>query len=148
MRIIRLIRPGLFIYECIRIAVLVVFLVHLGRSGLLPFNVLIFATPCALFPLMALFLWLDFSRYSAYLPLYLSGKCICVLLLSGWSIITGRYTMVYNYRYFTSDNITECMVLGDYAVIIGILLIYRSLQKLTETPAVEDAAGTPEMEDK
>ena len=50
--------------------------------------------PHALFPIMTLFLWLDASRYKNYLPLYIAGKSIGIAVFLGWSIISGRFTIL------------------------------------------------------
>jgi len=52
-----------------------------------------FAASMALFPLMALFIWLDNSRYGVFLPLFTAGKCIGVFSMLGWSIIAGQVTI-------------------------------------------------------
>jgi len=49
-----------------------------------------FAACAALFPLMALFIWLDSSRYAVYMPLFTAGKCIGIFSILGWSIIAGQ----------------------------------------------------------
>jgi len=49
-----------------------------------------FAACAALFPLMALFIWLDSGRYAVYMPLFTAGKCIGVFSILGWSIIAGQ----------------------------------------------------------
>jgi hypothetical protein len=47
------------------------------------FTVLAYGTANALFPLMALFLLVDFRRYAAYAPLYTAGKALMVIVLLG-----------------------------------------------------------------
>ena len=84
---IRVLKPAVFIYECIRILFLAIFIFFQpGDSPNLPR--LIYAAPGALFPLMALFIWLDISRYRAYLPLFIAGKCIGIFTLAVWLIIS------------------------------------------------------------
>jgi hypothetical protein len=89
-----ILKPALFIYECVRVIVLSFTLVYQlpGGSSALPW--MSFTVNGALFPLMALFIWLDISRYKQYLPLFIAGKCIGVLSLLGWLIIFRQITMI------------------------------------------------------
>jgi len=89
----RIIKPGLFIYESTRIILLAFTLASSLSSGTtIPWMAL--TAPHALFPIMTLFLWLDASRYKNYLPLYIAGKSIGIAVFLGWSIISGRFTIL------------------------------------------------------
>jgi hypothetical protein len=92
MILLRFLKPGLFLYECLRIIILAVFVLlqPIDPAGL---PRLVFLAPGVLFPLMALFIWLDIYRYKVYLPLFAAGKCICVIALIIWSFITQRFTV-------------------------------------------------------
>jgi hypothetical protein len=46
------------------------------------------AAPGALFPLMALFWWLDSSRYGVYSMLYAAGKSICLFSAALWCVFS------------------------------------------------------------
>jgi hypothetical protein len=70
---------GLLIYETLRLAALT--RIMSGGDG--EFPDLIFGVPNALFPLMALFMLVDFGRYMAYAPLYTAGKVLSILVLAG-----------------------------------------------------------------
>jgi hypothetical protein len=83
-------RGGLFVFECSRFAYLTMVLIALRPEAAAAFPWLVCAVPNALFPLMLLFLWLDFSRYSVYAPLYKSGKCVCVFSVVGWFVFLPR----------------------------------------------------------
>jgi hypothetical protein len=77
----QLLRAGLFIYECFRL------LWVMGPGGQFGIPALaVYAAPSALFPLMALFFWLDSSRYGVYVPLYMAGKIISICAAVGWLI--------------------------------------------------------------
>jgi hypothetical protein len=134
MGIIRIIKPGLFIYECIRIMILAVYtLFQPSDPG--GFPRFIYTAPAVLFPLMALFIWLDISRYRAYLPLFAAGKCIGVLLLACWSVITGL-TMTTE---ASGIVLTEWAMLGgDLLAMAAILFIIKNDNKKMETQALEE----------
>jgi hypothetical protein len=58
------------------------------------FPALVYATPNALFLLMAVFLLIDPERYGQYAPLYLAGKCISLCSILLWFVFSraGMYT--------------------------------------------------------
>jgi hypothetical protein len=129
MGIIRLIKPGLFLYECLRIltlgAVLILRSNETGVSGHF-----VYAAPGVLFPLMALFIWLDSGRYRAYLPLFAAGKCIGISTLLGWSIVSGQVTIIG--RVFGAAVLAElAFVSGDLLALAAVLLIYKDNRKNT-----------------
>jgi len=89
----------LFFYECFRVLLLAVFwyvtpLVVSYASGTnegffyLPYFVYLSAN--ALFPLMALFVWLRPAEYGNYLTLYMAGKVIGVVTFYAWEIFSSR----------------------------------------------------------
>jgi hypothetical protein len=140
MGIIRLIKPGLFIYECARIMILAVYtLFQPSDPG--GFPRFIYTAPAVLFPLMALFIWLDASRYRVYLPLFAAGKCIGLFLLLCWSIITGITMTAGPSGIF----LTELVILGgDLLSLTAILFIMKnskkevSAVKTADTSAIDD----------
>ena len=116
MKITQLVKGGLFIYECIRIVFLALVL-YLQGSGGLSIKV-IFTAPGVLYPLMALFIWLDANRYKVYIPLFLAGKCVGVFMLLGWSIITRQVTMIESF-----------ILSGDFFSLAAAIMINREFQK-------------------
>jgi hypothetical protein len=94
MDIFRPLRGGLFVYECLRLLYLIGSFVVL-RPGGGNFPWLVYAASNALFPLAALFVWLDISRYRLYLPLYAAGKGIGVCAMLGW-LISSRWLIPLN----------------------------------------------------
>jgi hypothetical protein len=99
--------------------------------GLSSVPFLILTTPFALFPLMALFIWLDVEKYKAYLPLYLAGKCVGIVVLAGW-IIMGNSSAFFMQRW-------SVFLSGDFFTIAAVILIMRSVQNNPiETPKVEE----------
>jgi len=131
MRFTPLLKPGLFVYECIRIIILIVILFQYGRdSGLLIRA--IFTTPSILFPIMALFIWLDTDRYQVYLPLFIAGKSIGVFLELGWSIISRQVTILTGAGGITS--LAQLTLSGDLFALAIALFIIKDIQKPTQTP--------------
>jgi hypothetical protein len=98
------------------------------------FTKIILAAPGALFPLMALFVWLDTGRYREYLPLFSAGKCIGVFLLLGWLIVFRQVTMIGKFLNIAiyAESILLC---GDLLSLGAVLLINKDIKN-------------PEMEEK
>ena len=87
------------------------------------------AAPGALFPLMAMFIWLDISRYKAYLPLFMAGKCIGIFSLLGFSIVSSQFTMIKGFSGIT--EFAELLFLsGDLLAFAGVFYIFKSMHRL------------------
>jgi hypothetical protein len=130
--VIRLLKPALFFYECVRLLVIATYTVIIGNQADLP--LVSFAASSALFPLMALFIWLDTGRFKAYLPLYTAGKCISIFILLVWSIFFRQVTMVTG----GGLGLTELMLIsGDLFAMAAVLLITRDINKVKEESASE-----------
>jgi len=88
---------------------------------------IVLAAPGALFPLMALFVWLDTERYKEYPPLFLAGKSISIFLLLGWFIIFRQVTMIGSIFGFAvyAESILLC---GDLLSLGAVLLIGRDIK--------------------
>ncbi len=88
----RSLRFLLFVFDALRLVAVVSVLSALralfSGPGGASFGVpaVAFAAPQALFPLMALFSWLDPERYAPYPPLYAAGKAISAAALVAWLI--------------------------------------------------------------
>jgi hypothetical protein len=103
---------------------------------------LVYAAPCALFPLMALFVWLDVCRYRNYLPLFLAGKCVSIAALLVWFIVSRQVTMFEGLSISSGIVLVELALLsGDLLSIAAVLLIARGAQIEAETPVFEETAG-------
>jgi len=130
MRIIWLLKFGVFLYELIKIAIITTFLVIQGNDQGF-FIKLVMIAPLALFPIMALFILLNASRYKAYLPLFAAGKCISLFLLLGWFIVSRQVTMIGSF--LSTDIYVEMILLsGDFFTLAAVLLIFRYLKKSAE----------------
>jgi hypothetical protein len=83
-------REGLFLYEILRIVVLIrlltAFLSPMEDGYLFPY--LVYTVPNAFFPLMALFIWMSLERYRPYISLYTAGKIITVVSFLAWFILS------------------------------------------------------------
>jgi len=141
MKIVQFVKPVLFIYELIRIMVLVFVLILFGNESTFLIKI-VYTAPCALLPLMALFIWLDSSRYREYIPLLLAGKFIGIFILAIWSIISKQVTMIEGF-----------ILSGDLFAIAAVLLINKDIKETTEPQITADVSGSsvvsePETEEK
>jgi len=127
MVLIRCLKPAIFIYECIRIIVLSFILFYL-LYGTISVPWFAFTAPGALFPLMALFLWIDTVNFKAYLPLYIAGKCIGLFSLALWTVISRLNTIIGGISLFYLQ-IETVFFLCDLLALAAILIIFRNLQK-------------------
>jgi hypothetical protein len=139
MGIINVLKPTLFIYETVRIIILAITLMLLPGNSAIPW--LAFASPGALFPLMTLFLWLDIRRYTPYIPLYIAGKCIGILSLLGFSIVSRGLAMVKNF-----NNAEFIFLSGDLLALAGIIYIFMNRHKFLEKPALTDVNITEDKQ--
>jgi len=144
MGIIRLFRPGLFVYECVRILLLAFTLVFiLPETSAVPW--LAFTASGALFPLMALFMWLDVDRYKNYLPLYIAGKCIGIFSMLGWTVVSRHLTMIQDF-YGVYVLVDLVFLSGDLFALAAVLFLFRDTQKLANIPAMVDTQITEDKQ--
>jgi hypothetical protein len=90
------VRTAVFVYDCSRLLFLLTLLTaYLGpgpvsmfqdAGGTLPY--MMYAAPQALFPLMSFFLLIRFEFSKAYIPLYMTGKILCLLCILVWMFFT------------------------------------------------------------
>ncbi|MDR2952361.1 MAG: hypothetical protein LBU82_03870 [Treponema sp.] len=103
---------------------------------------LVYAAPCVMFPLMALFIWLDICRYRNYLPLFLAGKCVSIAALLVWFIVSRQVTMFEGLSISSGVVLIELVLLsGDLLSIAAVLLIARNALIEAETSVFEETAG-------
>ena len=90
----RPLRAGLFVYECLRVFILVLFLlvasIEASAGGIYLGTYSVYMSSNALFALMALFLWLKPEEYINYSLLYIAGKVIALISFYIWEIISFR----------------------------------------------------------
>ena len=81
---------GLFVYECLRLLLLIVFLLVASFEASVNGTYSVYMSSNALFPLMALFMWLRPEEYRNYSTLYIAGKIITLISFYIWEIISFR----------------------------------------------------------
>jgi hypothetical protein len=93
MDVCRPLGAGLFFYELLRVLLLVIFSFIAPPGGVngafSPY--LVYLSANALFPLMALFVWLREEEYRNYLTLYIAGKIIALVSFYIWEIFSYRW---------------------------------------------------------
>jgi membrane-bound metal-dependent hydrolase YbcI (DUF457 family) len=134
MRLIWLLKPGLFIYECIRLMFLITAIAVIQPEGLKAYPWLAYTASNALFPLITLFLWLNISRYRDYLPLLLAGKCVGLFALICWAIITRQMSMIWEFSsnplmWLAPRMVAGILMCGDFFAVTAVLLIYKNTFK-------------------
>ncbi|MDR1863922.1 MAG: hypothetical protein LBQ67_08380 [Treponema sp.] len=143
MNVYRPLRAVLFFYELFRLLVLAVFFAVFSpmegavKGGFFPY--LVYVSPNALFPLMALFICLKPGDYRNYLPLYRAGKIIAAAVFYGWGFFSLRTAGLENLR---MANLAEVFVLfgGSFVLILfDILSIFGSwaLARKIKSPETE-----------
>ena len=136
-------RVVLFIYEVLRLLFLAFAFTYLSslrdvmEEGFFPF--IAYMSSNALFPLICFFLCLRLGEYRNYLPLYMAGKTIAVVLYSVWFVFSFSQEirsvgMGSNLEYFT-----EWMMLlggafffnfGDMLSILGAWVLNNKLSQM------------------
>jgi hypothetical protein len=141
MEIYRPLRGALLIYECIRLLVLIwVFIFFKPGDGAGVFPWLVYAVPNALFPLMALFLWRQFSRYAAYVPLYIAGKCVALASITGFWAFSRQN--VYTALHLRNPGVLVALGCLLFLLTGDLLSAAGGLALAKKAPALE-AAGAP-----
>jgi len=122
----RILKIGLFAYECVRIMLLaLILIINNTENGLL--TRMIFSAPSVLFPLMALFILLNTERYKVYLPLFIAGKCISVFMEALWSIISIQVTIGKGLD--RSSVFAQFILSGDLFALAAAILIFKYIFK-------------------
>ena len=81
---------GLFFYECLRLLMLVFFMLLAASENASGGSYAVYMSSNALFPLMALFIWLRPDEYRNYITLYMAGKIVSLVSFYSWEIFTFR----------------------------------------------------------
>jgi hypothetical protein len=137
MNIVRFLKPAVFLCECIKLMLISAILIIQGDVLELAIKIILTA-PGALFPIMALFIWLDTDRYREYLPLFSAGKCIGIFLLLGLLIVFRQVTIIG--KTIGLAVYAETLLLGGDLLSLGaVLLINKNVKKM-------DTIGEKEMD--
>jgi len=100
---------------------------------------MVFAVPGVLFPLMALFMWIDLERNKAYLPLFTAGKCVYIFILVIWFILSKQVTMLAGSGNF--QNLAQIIISADLFSLAAVLLIKKELMDLEEIAEIKAEAN-------
>ena len=104
------------------------------RGGIFPY--LAYLSSNALFPLIGFFLFLEPLENRNYLPLYMAGKTIAVVLFYIWAV----FSLPAETGFINSGNYTEGIVLlggcffislGDVLSVFGIYTMNKKLSRIT-----------------
>ena len=139
MDVYRPLRAGLFFYECLRLFLLVVFIYAASMGdGLNPreFPFLVYLSANALFPMMALFLWLRPDEYRSYLNLYVAGKTIVLVTFYIWQVFTAREGFGVKNSAFTVFFLLGGVIvsLADMLSLWGAWTLKNKFQRLLSRP--------------
>jgi len=104
---------GLFAYECLRLLMLVFFLLFTSLESAISSSYTVYMSSNALFPLMALFFWLRPDEYSNYSTLYIAGKLVFLASFYTWEIFTLR-------DFVRDENFTKNIVLLGGGALISL----------------------------
>jgi len=140
MDVLRPLRVSLFFYEVLRLLVLVIFMVLVPmesryQGGAFHFPYVIYLSSNALFPLMALFIWLKPEEHLNYLPLYMAGKVIGGVSFYIWELFSARQFLGIENAAMGVILIggTAFLSLADIFSIWGAWIIKNRFRKLLET---------------
>jgi hypothetical protein len=139
MAVYRPLRAGLVVYEWIRLLFLLgAFAALRPDEGAAAFPWLACLAANALFPLMALFLLLDISRYGGYGPLYAAGKFVSFFSVTGWCVFFRRHIIdavfLEETVLFMMPGILGILLLGDLLSAAAGLVIVKKMYPV-QSPA-------------
>ena len=119
----RRISAALFFYECFRLLMLAAFLYIVSSPGSgfsggglaneTFFPYIVYISSSALFPLMAMFMWLRPEEYRNYLTLYMAGKIIAAVSFYAWGFFSSR-------EFPGMENIARSITLLGGSVLISL----------------------------
>jgi hypothetical protein len=139
-------RLSLFIYDLIRLIMLISLLSVFGlpraegEGGVFPY--LVYAVPQALFPLMTLFIWIQFPAYESYIFLYIAGKTIGIVSFFAWIIVSFQNILV-----ALTTNIRGTPVIVGSALLLALtdaLSIWGGIGLKTRLSRAELPAAEPD----
>ncbi|MDR0474971.1 MAG: hypothetical protein LBH43_15015 [Treponema sp.] len=124
MREYKPLRAALLVYDFLRLAALaLLFAFFSPLEGALHgrlFPYLVYLTPNALFPLMALFVFIGIREFKNYLPLYLAGKLIMLVTFYVWSAVSLIPAMNEPYMGLQMDKIGHGVILFLSSIALSI----------------------------
>jgi hypothetical protein len=126
INIVRFFKLILIIIECITFFIAIT-VIHssINQAGLSEITLMVSAV---LFPLMAIFIWLDGARYRAYIPLFTAGKIIGLFSLLGFPIIAGQDS---KFGFFSEDANLVSFLMVSYLFSILVVFLLIIMEKKT-----------------
>jgi hypothetical protein len=146
MDVYKPLRVVLFSYELFRLLFLAFSLAFfsslqtVAEGGVFPY--LAYLSSNALFPLICFFLCLRPEQYRNYLPLYMAGKSIAVVLFYVWAVFSFPQEMGFIGR----ENYIERMILlgsafffslGDALSVFGTWVLNKKLHSYSSVPQAD-----------
>ena len=121
---------GLFFYECIRLLMLAIFLLVAATEASFSGIYSVYMSSNALFPLMALFIWLRPKEHRNFTTLYTAGKIIALISFYAWEIfsfrrgissgLVSRFGAVYQ-DFFLPENLAKNIILFGGGALLSLL---------------------------
>lgn len=151
MFIYKPLRAALLVYEILRFSVLAFLFAFFSPlegavlAGVFPY--LVYLTPNALFPMIALFLFIGFPEYKNYLPLYTAGKLIAVITFYVWCIVSLRPLLDEHLLGLDPENFHRGFVLLSGGFILGmtdLFSVFGSFFLLRKVQSFRPEAAAPE----
>jgi hypothetical protein len=132
MDVYRPLGAGLFFYDCLRLLLLVVFLLMASVGGSISGPFPVYMSSNALFPLMTLFIWLKPGEYRNYIALYTAGKIIALVLFFIWEIFTFSELIRFNIQEKSVIILTigALLSVADILSVWGVLVINRKFRRV------------------
>jgi hypothetical protein len=116
-----LLRGGLFVLECARFSFITGVLTVLNPDAAFPW--MVYAVPNALFLLVAIFMWLNPSKYGVFDPLYISGKAMSLFSITGWYLFSRQAGSAYLKETSFSNRAFATLFFCDLLSLFAVVLI-------------------------
>lgn len=149
-KILRIVPAAIFFYDCFRLlflfAMLVFFQMLYPEFRINNFPLIMYTSPNALFPMMAFFLLIRYKDSRPFIPLYITGKILCVLCMMIWLVFTlnARRDFIFMEQ-FKKILWVLFLITADLAAIMGMILqIEETPQISTVIEAAQPAVGAAE----
>lgn len=112
---------SVFVYEIVRLVILLVLATSLQTISLLSPSLMAYLlAPQLLFAFMALFIWIDEPKYRPYLPLYVTGKI--VTLWAGLLWVVASFQSIVKAVVLYTGNAGEPLILA-FTVLIPLEIV-------------------------
>jgi hypothetical protein len=128
MKRFRFLQLVLFLYDLVRLIVIVGIIAQLGKVSLLngSFPYLVYSSSQALFPIMTWFIYTDAEKYLAYFPLNIAGKGVNILLSAIWVFhAASEISSSMSFELFLCLGLTLIIVFTDIMSILGMIFIKK-----------------------